>query len=127
MLSLTAFKYETTSFSPPIISIYSPGFKSAAGVKIKETCLEFPPFIKNDCSLNEPVEFPRLPAGLKVPEDIILIFTSEEGAAVTITLTSAVLPFFIVNCWEGVETENGNGFFESIMPILFSVHSVNQT
>ena len=42
MLIFTAFRYETDSFSAPIINIYSPGFKSADGVKVNDTCFELP-------------------------------------------------------------------------------------
>jgi hypothetical protein len=45
MLIFTAFRYETDSFSAPIINIYSPGFKSSDGVNVNYTCFELPGLI----------------------------------------------------------------------------------
>ena len=74
ILILTAFRYETESFSAPIMSIYLPAFRSDDDVKIKETCFGFPALNENDSSLNDPVEFPRSPVGVKVPAATISIF-----------------------------------------------------
>ena len=71
MLISKALKYETASFSAPIIKVYFPGFKSFEGVKVNATCFDFPAFIEKDCSLKIPVEFPRSPVGVKVPDAII--------------------------------------------------------
>ena len=68
-----AFKYEIALFSAPTINVYSPDFKSEEGVKINEICFDFPGAIENDSSLKDPVEFPRPPVAVKVPDFIMLI------------------------------------------------------
>jgi hypothetical protein len=104
MLIFTAFRYETDSFSAPIINVYSPGFKSADGVKVNDTCFELPASIGKESSLNDPVEFPRSPFGVKVSDAIILIFELDD-VATRLTLTSALSPLFVVNSLAEMETE----------------------
>jgi hypothetical protein len=103
--------YEIALFSAPIINIYSPDFKSEEGVKINEICFDFPLAIENDCSLKDPVEFPRSPVGVKVPDFIMLIVLSEEEDNVDdvckFNLISALFPLAIVTSFSEDETENG--------------------
>lgn len=126
MFIFIAFRYETTSLSAPIISVYSPGFRSVDGVNINDTCFELPEFIGKDSSLKDPVEFPETPLGVKVPDAIMLILELDD-VAITLTLISAPSPLLIVNSLAAVEMEKGNCFCAFTYPILFSDHSVNHT
>jgi hypothetical protein len=62
------------SFCAPSINIYSPDPKSVAGVKMKETSFVCIGPSEKDCSLKDPVELPRSPVGVNVPDDTILVF-----------------------------------------------------
>jgi hypothetical protein len=75
--------------------------------------------------LNEMEEFPKLPVLVNVDEAIILRLTG--SLAEMIKGISVVSPFFIFNSLELVSTANGRGLDPFNMPILFSVHSENQS
>jgi len=81
----------------------------------------------NESSLNDQVEFPKSPVGVKVVDAVILTLSAEtEEDGVTNTSMLAVSPFLIVISWGEVWTEKGRPWFDSTLPILFSDHSVNQ-
>jgi hypothetical protein len=56
------------SFCAPSINVYSPDPKSVAGVNIKDTSFVCIGSSEKDCSLKDPVELPKVPVGVNVPE-----------------------------------------------------------
>src|SRR5581483_793241 len=123
-LTLTAFRYETSSLPAPIIIVYCPAFRFSSGVKVNETCFELPAGTETDSSLNIPVELPSKPVGVIELADTIL--PSRLLDAFIVTLISAVLPLAMVTS-SGAEIVKGICFSESTLPSLFSVHSLNHT
>src|SRR5215469_5133555 len=65
-------------FCAPSINVYSPDPKSVAGVNIKDTSFECIGSSEKDCSLKDPVELPKVPVGVNVPDDTILISLLNE-------------------------------------------------
>ena len=70
---------------------------------------------EKDCSLKDPVELPRSPVGVNVPDDTILIFAfkgvaGEDDILVVeiLTLIAALWPPLIVSSGGEAETEKGN-------------------
>ena len=71
--------------------------------------------IGKDSWLNVPVEFPRPPPGVNVPDDTMTILELERfwecvvvAVDETLTLISTVWPPLTVSCWGGaIETSNG--------------------
>ena len=61
------------SFCAPSINVYSPDPKSVAGVNIMDIYFVCIGSSEKNCSLKDPVELPRSPVGVNVPDDTILI------------------------------------------------------
>ena len=97
------------SFCAPSINVYSPDPKSVAGVNIKDTSFVCIGSSEKDCSLKDPVELPRAPVGVNVPDDTILIsLLNVEAPLEILTLISTLWPLLIVSCGGEVETEKGS-------------------
>lgn len=84
---MTAFITVIAPFCSPSIDVYSPAYKSVVGVKMKETSFVCIGSSEKDCSLEDPVELPRSPVGVNVPDANISIFTFKgEGGEDTLTV-----------------------------------------
>ena len=82
-------------------------------MKINEICFVFIGSSEKDRSLKDPVELPRSPEGVNVPDDAILIFmfkvVGDDILVVEIlTLISTLWPLLIVSSVDEAETEKGN-------------------
>src|SRR5215469_10474731 len=95
-------------FCAPSINLYSPDPKSVAGVNIKDTSFVCIGSTEKDCSLKDPVELPRLPVGVNVPDDTILISRNGKSPLEILTLISTLWPLLIVSCGGEAETEKGS-------------------
>ena len=95
-------------FCAPSINVYSPDPKSVAGVNIKDTSFVCIGFSEKDCSLKDPVELPKVPVGVNVPDDTILISLLNEAPLEILTLISTLWPLLIVSSGCEVETEKGS-------------------
>ena len=96
------------SFCAPSINVYSPDPKSVAGVNIKDTSFVCVGSSEKDCSLKDPVELPKLPVGVNVPDDTILLSLLNEVSLEILTLISELWPLLIVRCRGEAETEKCN-------------------
>jgi hypothetical protein len=72
---------------------------------MKDTSFVCFSFNEKDCSLNDPVELPRLPVGVNVPDDTILISLLNEAPLEILTLISTLWPLLTVSSGCEVETE----------------------
>ena len=94
------------SFCAPSINVYSPDPKSVAGVNIKDTSFVCIGSSEKDCSVKDPVELPRSPVGVNVPDDTILIsLLNGEAPLEILTLISRLWPLLIVSSGGEAETE----------------------
>jgi len=73
------------SFCAPSINVYSPDPRSVAGVNIKDTSFVCIGSSEKDRSLKDPVELPKAPAGVNVPDDTILISLLIEASLEILT------------------------------------------
>jgi len=95
-------------FCAPSINVYSPDPKSVAGVNIKDTSFVCIGSSEKDCSLKDPVELPRSPVGVNVPDDTILISLLNGEAPKILILISRLWPLLIVSSGDEAETEKGS-------------------
>lgn len=68
----SAFRIVTEGSCAPSISVYLPADKSGDGLMINFTVFVLPSINDIDSSLNDHVEFPKSPVGIKVADAVIL-------------------------------------------------------
>ena len=92
-----ALRYVILESSAHSIRIYLPAAKSVEGFVTNLTVSILPFSRKKDSLLNDHVEFPKFPVGVKVDDAVILTLSGEsEGDGVINTSMLAMSPFFIV-------------------------------
>ena len=68
----SALRIVTEGSCAPSISVYLPADKSGDGLMINLTLFVLPSFNDTASSLNDHVEFPKSPVGIKVADAVIL-------------------------------------------------------